>query len=172
MSVSRLIYQGRRISLVSESYTLPNGKQAEHLTVEHPGAIVVLPIDNQGKLVLIRQYRHSIRKSILEAPAGALEKGEDPKECAQREIKEEIGERAEELTDLGILYPTPGFCNEVQYLFLARNLVVDRSIGDDDEFIEVERYTKDDVVSLIKNGELSDGKTLAIILRAQTMGLI
>lgn len=172
MSEQNLIYQGKRISLVSETYTLPNGNTAQHLTVQHPGAVVVLPRDAEGRLILVRQYRHSMRKTILEAPAGALEKGEDALVCAQREIREEIGERADRWQNLGQLYPTPGFCNEIQYLYLASDLTPDRIAGDDDEFIEVERYTFNEVMALIKSGELSDGKTLSIILRACALGVI
>ena len=172
MSESNIIYQGRRISLVTESYQLPNGKTAEHVTVQHPGAVVILPRDNEGKFILVRQYRHSMRKTILEAPAGALEKGEEPLACAQREIREEIGERAETWREAGLLYPTPGFCNEIQYLYVASDLSPDRIAADDDEFIDVERYTYAQLLELVKSGELSDGKTLSIIFRAHALGLI
>ncbi len=172
MSDSKLIYQGRRISLVTETYTLPNGNSAEHVTVQHPGAVVVLPRDAEGRYVLVRQYRHSMRKTILEAPAGALENGEIPLLCAKREIREEIGERAEQWQELGTLYPTPGFCNEIQFLYLASDLHPDRISADDDEFIDVERYTYSELLTLIKSGELNDGKTLSIIFRAFALGFI
>jgi len=172
MTDSKIIYQGRRISLVSEVYQLPDGRSSEHVTVEHPGAVVVLPQDSEGRFVFVRQYRHSIRQTILEAPAGALEKGEDPLASAQREIREEIGERADRWTDLGTLYPTPGFCNEIQYLYLASDLVPDRIPGDDDEFIEVERLTSAQIMEAVRSGELNDGKTLSILFRAQSLGFL
>ena len=172
MSSSKLIYQGKRISLVTESYVLPDGRDAEHVTVQHPGAVVILPRADDGKFILVRQYRHSMRKTILEAPAGALEKGEDPLACAQREIREEVGERAEKWQALGQLYPTPGFCNEIQYLYLASELSADRIEADDDEFIEIEKYTFAELLELVRSGALSDGKTLSIILRAQALGFV
>jgi ADP-ribose pyrophosphatase len=172
MKEGKLIYQGKRISLIQENYTLSNGRAAEHLTIEHPGAVVILPRDKQGRFLLVRQYRHSVRQSLLEAPAGALEIGEDPRMCAERELREEIGERAESWRDLGKLFPTPGFCNEVQYLYLATDLVPDRLPSDDDEEISVVALYFSEIIDLIRSGELLDGKTLAILMRAQALGLI
>ena len=172
MNERKLVYQGKRISLVQESYTLSDGRTAEHLTIEHPGAVVILPRDTQGRFLLVRQYRHSVRQSLLEAPAGALELGEDPRTCAERELREEIGERAETWRDLGKLFPTPGFCNEVQYLYLATDLVPDRLPSDDDEEISVVALYFSEILDLIRSGELLDGKTLAIFMRAQALGLI
>lgn len=172
MSTSNVLYKGKRLTLVSETYQLPNGKIAEHLTIEHPGAVVILPVDDDGRLVLVRQYRHSMRREILEAPAGALETGEDPLMSAQREIREEIGERADSWTSLGTLFPTPGFCNEVQYLYLATGLSPDRIPGDDDEFIQVERLTVSQAFDAVRSGELNDGKTLSILLRAHALGFL
>jgi ADP-ribose pyrophosphatase len=172
MTEGKLIYRGKRISLIQESYALSDGRVAEHLTVEHPGAVVILPRDAQGRFLLVRQYRHSVRQSLLEAPAGALEIGEDPRTCAERELREEIGESAKSWRDLGKLFPTPGFCNEVQYLYLATDLVPDRLPSDDDEEISVVALYFSEIIDLIRSGELLDGKTLAILMRAQALGLI
>lgn len=168
----RLVYEGRVIGLVEEKIELPGGKVTTHSTVRHPGAVVILPVCENGDLLLLRQYRHSLRRSILELPAGTLNAGESPDDCARRELPEETGFAARTWQSLGTLFPAPGFCDELQYGYFASDLYPQMEQMDEDEFIEVERHTAAAVEKLVSAGELSDGKTLAFILKARVAGLI
>jgi ADP-ribose pyrophosphatase len=154
--------------------TLQNdeGKTFYHETIEHPGAVVVLPLMDDGRIVCISQYRHSIRRDILELPAGTLEKGENPAVCAGREIQEEIGMAARELIPLGTLYPAPGFCNEVQYLFVARGLYESPAQPDEDENISPVCMSVEEFEDATLGGTLSDAKSIALFMRARLRGLV
>lgn len=166
-----ILYEGK-FKGIREKVQYPSGITATYETILHPGAVVVLPVTENGELILIRQYRHSIKKEILEFPAGGLEKGENVELCAIRELEEEIHFTAAELIPLGVLYPTPGFCDEIQYLFLARKLTPGFREGDPDEFISPVFLNVSAVEEKIKNGEIMDGKTLAIFLRARLMNYL
>jgi ADP-ribose pyrophosphatase len=107
----------------------------------------------------------------LEAPAGTLERGEEPLGCAQREIQEEVGMQAKQWESLGTLYPAPGFCDEVQYLFVARELTPSHLPADEDEEITIVEMMQPEILNAIRTGDICDGKTLAIILKAQLLGL-
>lgn len=141
-------------------------------SVRHPGAAVFLPVTSDGKLLLVKQYRASIGVSLLEAPAGTLDPNESPLECAKREIQEEVDMKAEEWTDLGELYPAPGFCDEKQYLFLAKGLSPSSLPGDEDEDIEVVEISASEVEQAIAEGAILDGKTIALFARAKWRSLI
>lgn len=123
-------------------------------------------------MLLLRQYRHALREWILEIPAGTLAPGEAPLDCAKREIQEETGFAASEWTQLGTLYPSPGFCNEVQHLFAASNLHASRLDADEDEQIEVVEVSLSELDQLVTRGEIRDAKTLASILLVKMAGLI
>ena len=168
---SEVVYQGR---LKTVRYLLENnlGKQFVNETIEHPGAVVVLPISDNGEIVCVSQYRHAIRREIIELPAGTLEIGEDPLLCAQREITEEIGMGAHKMVSLGTLFPCPGFCNEVQHLFVASGLYAQVAQPDEDEEISLIKMSVAAFEAAIVNGEVSDGKTLALFSRARLAGLI
>lgn len=159
-------YQGDIFRLEEDTIELENGVKYRHLTLVHPGAIVVLAIESDGSILLVSQYRHSIQKNILEIPAGTINPGENPLECAKRELREETGMAARSWLSLGILHPVPGFCNEVQNLFLATDLYRDPLPQDDSEQIEVFRMSKADLDAAIKTGKITDGKTLAALYRA------
>lgn len=169
---SKSLYAGRYIELVEEELELPNGTLITRPVVKHNGAVVILPQDGDGSLLLVKQYRHAPRATLLEFPAGTLEVGEAPAPCAKREIKEEVGYEASEWEDLGILYPAPGFCNEIQYCFFAKGLSPNKEEGDEDEVIEVVRMTVPQVEDAIRKGEMCDAKSLAVFMRARVKGLL
>lgn len=168
---SELLYSGK-LKAVRDTVEYPDGRRHRHETIEHPGAIVVLPVTEAGTILFVEQYRHSIRQSILELPAGTLEAGEDPAVCAERELMEEIGKAPGALLPLGTLYPAPGFCNEIQHLFCAKNLRDQKAPADEDEFITVVELSLSEVETAIRNGHLSDAKSLALILRAKMAELL
>ncbi len=156
----------------TEEVELTSGEVVFRDRVVHPGAVIIIPKLPEGKLLLVRQYRHAIRKELIEFPAGTIEAGEFPLTCAQRELGEEVGKAAKEWVPLGQLYPAPGFCSEVQHLFLARWLSASTQKFDEDEIIEVIEMTNDQIETSIKSGEISDCKTIASYFRAKTHGHI
>jgi ADP-ribose pyrophosphatase len=168
---SEVVYKGR---LTTVRYQLEdeNGRQFINETIEHPGAVVVLPITDQGEIVCVSQYRHAVRSTILELPAGTLEQDEDPLDCARREIAEEIGMGARQIVSLGELLPCPGFCSEVQHLYVARDLYPEVATPDEDERIAVVKMSLPEFEAAILNGDVRDGKSLALFARARLAGEI
>lgn len=165
-------FAGRIFSVVQVEQVLPNGQIAQRDLVRHPGAVVMLPQTSSGRLLLVRQYRAAIDKQLLEFPAGTLEVGEEPLDCAQRELQEEVKFRAQIWQSLGILYPAPGFCDELQHLFYATGLVAASLPCDDDEHISVEEYSVSQVEAAITDGALCDSKSIAIFYRAKLSGVL
>jgi ADP-ribose pyrophosphatase len=129
--------------------------------VKHPGAVVIVPQLEDSRLVLIEQYRFAVGETLLEFPAGTLEPDEAPLECARRELIEETGYRADHWHALGVIYPSPGYCDEQQHLFVASGLVPDQAAGDEDEILEVKRLTVQEVERAIADGTLIDAKSIA-----------
>lgn len=140
------------------------GQEALLDVVEHPGAVTIVPVDDEGRLWFVRQYRHPAGRTLLEFPAGTLEADEPPEECARRECREEIGMEPGEINLLGSYYLAPGYSSEENHLYLARDLTRAPLQGDEDEAIEVESYSVDEVYDLIAGGTLRDAKTLAGLL--------
>jgi ADP-ribose pyrophosphatase len=169
---SKTLGQVKHLKFTQDRFVGVNGFETEMGIVHHPGAVVIVPQREDGALLLLRQHRYAMDNFILEFPAGCLNAEEKPLACAQREIAEETGFRAERWSDLGQLYPTPGFCNEVQYLFFARDLRPQYLEGDQDEVIEVEAYSITEIEKLIMSGELNDAKSIAAFCRARLMGLV
>ncbi len=159
---SRVIYEGKIVKLRVDEIALPQGVTATREVVEHPGAVVMAAVDEAGEIYLVRQYRHAVRRDLLELPAGALEAGEEPLAAAQRELAEEVGLAAEEWTDLGCFYSSPGFANERLYAFLARDLTSVQSQPDFDEDLIVVKYALEDLLRHL--AEITDAKTLATLL--------
>ena len=168
---SEILYQGK-LRAVRDTVEYPNGSRHAHETIEHPGAVVILPITASGAVVFVEQYRHSIRQSLLELPAGTLERGEDPAVCASRELTEEIGMAPGSLIALGTLFPAPGFCDEIQHLFCAKDLREEKATPDEDEFITIVELDRTQLDEAITSGRLMDAKSLALILRARLAGLL
>ncbi|AZT90366.1 NUDIX hydrolase [Caldicellulosiruptor changbaiensis] len=164
---SKLIYDGSFISLKVDKVLLPDGKTSQRAIVLHSGAAVVVPVDQENNVVLIKQFRKPIEKVIIELPAGKLDKNEDPLSCAKRELEEETGFRAQEFIKLTEIYTTPGFSNEVIHVYLARGLSQGSSHTDLDEFVEVFKVSLDEAILMVKNGEIKDAKTIIGLLFAK-----
>ena len=163
---SKSVFKGRMLQLTVDTVKLPNGRTAEREVVVHPGAIAVLPLLEDGKVVLVAQYRHAIRKILWEVPAGKLDEGEKPDDCVLRELEEETGYHAQKIQYLGSVFTTPGFSNEIIYLYQASQLVFTHQHTDDDEFIETGKFSIAQIKEMVKNGEICDSKTLNIFYLA------
>lgn len=172
LSQRQLFQSKKNIGLLEEEIELPGGVRSVHHTVTHRGAVVILPVTEEGKLLFLRQYRHSLKETIWELPAGTLDPKEGPDACAAREIQEETGFAAAEWHSLGTLWPAPGFCDEVQYCYLAKKLTPSRRPMDEDEVIEVCPLSVEETLSMIAEGTIRDGKSLAVILKARCLGLV
>ncbi|HWI62477.1 MAG TPA: NUDIX hydrolase, partial [Symbiobacteriaceae bacterium] len=157
------IYQGYSIKVRKDTVRTAEGKEFTRDVVAHPGAIVIVAVEG-GDLLFVRQYRYAAGESLLELVAGTREPGEEPDVTAAREIQEEIGYKAGKLTKLGEFYSAPGFCSELLHLYLAEDLTPSRLPGDEDEEIEVERYSLQEALRMALAGELRDAKTLAGVL--------
>ncbi|WP_375748184.1 NUDIX hydrolase [Vibrio sp. HN007] len=167
------IHSWKNIELIEENITLPNELEVLHTSITHPGAAVILPVTESGEIVLTRQYRPSIKKWMLEIPAGTMEPGEDPMRCAERELEEETGYSTRDLLPLGELTPLAGFCDETQFLFVAKQLTkTNRLSCDDDEVIEVKQYSVNELEAKVVSGEITDSKTIAALFRAKLAGVL
>ena len=163
---SKLVYDGGLLKVYYDTVELINGKTSWREVIRHPGAVVVVPIDNDGNVHLVRQYRYPYGKVVMEVPAGKLEYGEEPFLAAQRELSEEIGAEAERWVELGEMLPTPGFCDELQHVYLAEGLTFGDIHPDEDEFLEPVVMPLEEAVAMAVDGRLEDSKTVAAILRA------
>ena len=159
------IWQGGAWRLVSREMTLPNGKIVGRKYIDHPGAVVIVPLlDDQ--VVMIQQYRVAIDREILELPAGTRHPNEDWVICAQRELREETGYRAEQLIPLGTILPGPGVTNELMGIFLAKGLTPDPLPADVDEQITIKPMALDDLLKMALDGSLEDAKSIVALWRA------
>ncbi len=164
---SEQIYDGRIVHLYIDTVQLPNGKVARREVVRHSGAVAIVPIDKNGNVILVRQYRHAAGRILLEVPAGTLHKDEDPDVCAVRELQEETGFKPGHLQKIGAMYTAPGYTSELIHLYLATDLSDSRLVMDEDEFIEVLHLPMQEVMNRIASGEIRDGKTLSAVLLAR-----
>jgi ADP-ribose pyrophosphatase len=158
-------YHGRILDLARETHRMPDGREATFEIIQHPGGAAALPVLDDGRLMLIRQFRPAAEGFVLEIPAGRVEAGEDPGGCVTRELEEEIGYQPGQLESLGFVYSTVGFCNEKIYLFIARKLRQAQMAHEPDEYIEPLILTLDEALERISNGEISDAKTQIAVLR-------
>lgn len=157
---SQPIFSGRVLKLRLDRVKLPNGQEATREVVEHPGAVGVIPLTEDGKLVLVRQYRYPLDKITVEIPAGKLGKGENPDDCALRELEEETGYVAGKLEKIGAFYTTVGFSDELMHLYIAKDLTATAQNLDGDEFINVEICGRPEVDAMIRDGSICDLKTV------------
>ena len=162
---SEEIFNGRIIRVRLDEVELYNGDRSLREVVEHSGGVCVVPLGKDGLVTAVRQYRYPISKSLIELPAGKLEKGEDPYPAALRELEEETGLRAEKLVSLGSVYSSPGFSNEVLHIYLAENCSQGEAHPDEDEFLDVIRIPLDEFAGLVMAGEIRDAKTCLGILK-------
>ena len=165
---SESIYDGRIFSVRKDQVRLPNGAETFLDIIEHGGAVTILPIDSDGHVWFVRQYRHAAGIEMLELPAGGLEAGESPESCAQRETREEIGMKAGKLQKIGAFFLAPGYSTELLHIFLATELSPAPLERDVDEFLRVERIALTHVFEMIQAGEFVDAKTLAVLQLAAT----
>lgn len=162
-------YKGVIVRVRLDRVELFDGKISRREVVEHPGGVCILPVDAEGNCTMVRQFRYPFGKMLLEAPAGKLEYGEDPLECAVRELSEETGYSAEELIPMGSMCTSPGFSTERLYLYLALGLHPGQSHPDEGEFLNVEKISLRRLVEMVMNNEIDDGKTIAAILKAEKL---
>lgn len=154
------IYMGKVINLDIETVLLPNNKKAKREIVRHPGAVAILPLNDKGEIYFVKQYRKAVDMELLEIPAGKIENDEEPENCALRELQEEIGFTADKLTFIGEFYTSPGFANEKIFIYKAEELTQSRLTMDEDEFINIVKYSKCDALKMIKKGIIKDAKTV------------
>ena len=164
---SKTLFEGHIVTLKLDRAQLPNGSLASREVVEHPGGVAVLPLDAEGRVIMVRQYRYPLHNTLLELPAGKLEKGEDHRVCGTRELQEEVGITADEVIYLGGLYLSPGYSNEVLHLYLARGLHQGECHPDEDEFLEIERVPFDKLLDMVMRDEIHDAKTVAAVLKTK-----
>ena len=160
-------YKGKILSVHRDTVSLPDGSAAVREVVEHSGGVGVIPVDENGDVWCVRQYRYPMKEHLLEVPAGKLEPGEDPMTCAVRELSEETGFTAAEYTDLGTLYPSPGYCHEKLYIYLATGLTRGAAHLDKGEFLDVEKYPLDVLYGMAMRNELPDAKTAMAVIKAK-----
>ncbi|MCR6545813.1 NUDIX hydrolase [Dehalobacterium formicoaceticum] len=166
---STYIYQGKILSLRKDQVQLPNGKTSVREIVEHAGAVSIVPVTEEGNIILVKQYRKPVEQETIEIPAGKLDQGERPEDCAQRELREEIGFSGD--LDLKFsYYTTPGFSDELLYLYVARNLKHAPLACDDDELIEKLEVSLEEAMHMITQGEIVDAKTIIGILTLKQEG--
>ena len=166
---SEQLYDGKIVKLFRDRVELPNGKSAFREVVRHPGGVIILPLDDENNVYMVRQFRYAYNQPVLEIPAGKLEYGEEPLSAARRELKEEIGATAKQWTHLGNIWPTPGFCDEVQHLYLARELTFGETHPDEDEFLEQVRMPFAEAVAMAADGRMQDSKSVVALLRAHLL---
>ena len=157
------MFNGRVVDVYLDKVATPEGKQINREVVEHSGGVVTLAIV-EGQVLLVRQYRHPAGQSLLELPAGKLEKGEDPAECAARELEEETGYRPERVYELGRFYASPGYLGEIFYLYVAENLTPTAQNLDPDEELSIERLPLEDALAACFDGRIVDAKTALTLL--------
>lgn len=162
---SKEIYKGRIITVKVDEVAMPDGKLAQREIVEHPGGVGVVALTDANEIIMVKQYRKPLDKSIYEIPAGKMDSGEEHRICGIRELEEETGYRAENFEYLGFIYPSPGFTDEVTHIYLATGLYPGKVNLDPDEFLDTVKIPLDEVVERIMNNEISDAKTVAGVLK-------
>ena len=160
------IFNGVVFDVREDTLMTADGRRYTRQIVHHPGAVAIVPIDADDNVLMVRQYRHPIEQALLEIPAGVVEIGESPDDTAQRELREETGFATRNLRAVGGIYSSPGFCDEMVYMYIARDLIPSRLPADDDEDITVERVPMSQAGRLIRLGEIQDAKSVAGLLMA------
>lgn len=163
------IYDGKVISLRVDEVTLPNGKTSKRELIKHPGAVAILPITAEGKIVFVEQYRKALERSLIETPAGKLEPGEKPEVTARRELEEETGYSCETLTHIQSFATSPGFADEIIHVYVAEGLakIKNPAALDEDEFVEIIEATIEEAEEMMRTGQIFDAKTAYSVLWAK-----
>jgi len=160
------VYSGRVVHLRIDTIRQPNGFEGKREIVAHPGAVCVVPIRDDGMVLLVRQFRLAAGQALLEVPAGTREKGEDPRECALRELEEETGYQATDLQPLYTAYLAPGYSTELMYAYMATGLTLGKTNPDEGENVETVEIPITEIESRVLSGEFADAKTIAALLMA------
>ncbi|RYM05080.1 NUDIX hydrolase [Sporolactobacillus sp. THM7-7] len=160
---SKDIFKGKVVHLVIDKVVLPNGEESTREVVKHPGAVAVIAINKEGKILLVRQYRYALGKIIYEIPAGKLEPGEDPNDSALRELEEETGYRCEKIEPIASFYSSPGFSDELLHIYYTDTLVQGRQHLDNDEFLEVCAVDLEEAVRMVQDHRIADAKSVYAI---------
>ena len=166
---SKQIFDGKVVKLFVDDIELPNGKGAFREVVRHPGAVCVIPITDDGEVIMVKQFRYPFSSVLLEIPAGKLEPNEDPLDAVKRELEEESGVVAENIEFIGMTYTTVAFTDEKIYTYMATGLTFKESHPDEDEFLEVVKLPLDTLVNMVMSGEIKDSKTQVAILKAERL---
>lgn len=160
------LFKGKIINLRRDEVELPNKKTSMREVVEHPGGVCVLPLTKDNEILFVKQFRYPYKKVLLEIPAGKRDKKDEaPVECGKRELKEETGTTAKEYISLGELYPTPGYVDEVIYMFLAKGLEYGETCPDEDEFLSIEKIPFKEALKMVLDGSIKDAKTQVAIMK-------
>ncbi|MEO6198049.1 MAG: NUDIX hydrolase [Dehalococcoidia bacterium] len=166
---SETVYTGRLFNVELDQIEMADGVRAFRETLRHPGAVAMVPVLDDGRLLLVTQYRHAAGRRLLEIPAGTLERGEEPLAAVARELQEEVGMRPGTIEPMGGLYVAPGYTTEYIHLFVCTALAESRLEGDEDEDIEVETRTLEESLNAIDAGEIADAKSVIGLLRYARM---
>jgi len=164
---SETLLKGRAFAIRRDWLKTPDGRETKYDIIEHGGSVILVPLDADGNLLFVRQYRHAAGTDLLELPAGTLDEGEEPAVCAAREIREETGFAAGTLEKIGEFYLAPGYSTEFMIVYLARDLTYDPLEADADEFLSVERIPLAEAIQMAERGEMPDAKSLAALFLAQ-----
>lgn len=160
-------FEGNAFNVEILDVDLPDNRERKYDLVDHPNSVTIIPVDNEGNIYFVKQFRMGSESELLELPAGVMNDRESPQACAAREIREEIGMAAGLLTRIGAVYLAPGYSNEMNFIFLAEELADDPLQEDEDEFITIHAYSYGEVQRMIRAGEIKDSKTLAALLMMQ-----
>lgn len=157
---SQIIYKGKLVNLRLEEVLLPDERIASREIIEHPGSVVIIPLLENNKIVVIKQFRKPVEQVLYELPAGKLEKGEDIAKCAERELLEETGYKAKEMIKLSSFYTTPGFSDELMHLFLAKGLILNQQQLNQNEFLEVNIFSLEELIKMVIENKIRDAKSI------------
>ncbi len=161
---SEVIYEGKILDLRLHTIKLAGGKTSQREIVEHNDSVLIVPIDDHGRIILVRQYRKAANKHLLEVPAGGIEDGEEPYAAAERELQEEIGFKSDNLIHIGGFWMAPGFCTEYMHAYIATDLKESSLPPDEDENIEVVYLDIERIEDVIKSGEVEDSKSISALM--------
>ena len=163
------VFEGKIIKVRKDLALMPNGETATREVVDHNGGVCIAPLTENDELIFVKQFRYPYMEEVLELPAGKRDGNEDPKICGIRELKEETGATAKNITFMGELYPSPGYCGEIIWLYLATGLEYGEQNTDEDEFLEVYKIPLEKAVEMVMNGEIKDAKTQTLILKIKVL---
>jgi ADP-ribose pyrophosphatase len=163
---SEKLFDGQILKLYFDQVRLPNGKTATREKISHPGAVGIVPVTDNGCVLLVRQYRYPVDDITIEIPAGKIDKKEEPEKCARRELAEEVGAVKGDLKLLSSFYTTPGFCDEILHLYIATGFKMSENNLDEDEFLDIVSIKLDEAVKWIIKGKIKDSKTIIGIFMA------